>query len=493
MARYVKFMRGSPQAYNELKHKDEDTLYFIYEKDEDDAVLYLGNKLIAGGDADFGVTSIDALRDVLLTENIADDSLLVYDIGLGQWTNKSLSEAISVFIGASSAASGLPGLVPAPPRGQTNLFLRSDGTWAAISGGSGSGPSISHNILSIDNASKKPHLSIINNVVADLLLIEGDVIIIRDIIANDKYQHTSYVYDGLKWCAMDGNYSAETVYFDTDFVFTEELGTVEIPEGKGSVVVSAAGKNVKTFFTDLFKKDRNPTISQPSLSLSLGHELAYEVGTTVSPSYELVFDPGSYEFGPDTNVQLTAIKVSDSKGKVLNTLSGTFNDIVLEDNIGYVIAAKVSYSDGSIPLTALEFAYEDGQIKTNEITKISKSLKGYRSIFYGSLDEKAELNSATIRSLANYTFALEDGIDIPVLPSTKRVVLAIPEVKDNIAQILDTNAMNVNILNSWKNLIIPVEGANGYEAINYKVYYLDFAEAYGTNNVYRAIPANSEN
>ena len=30
----VKFLRGTPQAFANLKHKDNDTLYFIYEEDE---------------------------------------------------------------------------------------------------------------------------------------------------------------------------------------------------------------------------------------------------------------------------------------------------------------------------------------------------------------------------------------------------------------------------------------------------------------------------
>ena len=36
MAKYVKFLRGSPEAFAKLKHKDSDTLYFIYEEDEAD-------------------------------------------------------------------------------------------------------------------------------------------------------------------------------------------------------------------------------------------------------------------------------------------------------------------------------------------------------------------------------------------------------------------------------------------------------------------------
>jgi hypothetical protein len=51
--------------------------------------------------------------------------------------------------------------------------------------------------------------------------------------------------------------------------------------------------------------------------------------------------------------------------------------------------------------------------------------------------------------------------------------------------------MNVNIYNSWKTTVLPVEGANGYNAIPYKIYYLDFATAYGTTNNY-IIQPNSE-
>ena len=50
MAKYVKFLRGTPEAYARLRHKDSDTLYFIYEEDESTGILYLGSKVIAGGD-----------------------------------------------------------------------------------------------------------------------------------------------------------------------------------------------------------------------------------------------------------------------------------------------------------------------------------------------------------------------------------------------------------------------------------------------------------
>jgi hypothetical protein len=50
--------------------------------------------------------------------------------------------------------------------------------------------------------------------------------------------------ENYKWCAMDGNYNADNVYFDDDLIFTESVGTVVIPES-GSTKVAAAGKNIK--------------------------------------------------------------------------------------------------------------------------------------------------------------------------------------------------------------------------------------------------------
>ena len=124
---YVRFMRGNTQAFNLLTTKDKDSLYFIYDNDTE-GMLYLGDRLIAGGD--IGSTSIDELKDVLISAGITDGSILVYE--QGQWVNKPLDEVIPVFVGPSSGSTGVPGLVPAPPQDSPNLFLRSDGTWAVI-------------------------------------------------------------------------------------------------------------------------------------------------------------------------------------------------------------------------------------------------------------------------------------------------------------------------------------------------------------------------
>lgn len=127
---YVKFLRGTPTAFENLASKDSDTLYFISEQNADRGVLYLGEKLISGGIS--STTSLEDLADVLIGAGISAGSLLYYD-GT-QWVDKTLSEVLDIIVGAMVGATettdGASGLVPAPEAGEQNLYLRGDATWA---------------------------------------------------------------------------------------------------------------------------------------------------------------------------------------------------------------------------------------------------------------------------------------------------------------------------------------------------------------------------
>lgn len=127
---YVKFLRGTPNAYAQLNPKDNDTLYFISENNADHGVLYLGDKLISGSIS--GSTTLQDLTDVLLSANVDAGSLLYYD---GEhWVNKTLAEIFEIIVGvmrgATEDADGRSGLVPTPKQGMQNLYLRGDATWA---------------------------------------------------------------------------------------------------------------------------------------------------------------------------------------------------------------------------------------------------------------------------------------------------------------------------------------------------------------------------
>ena len=129
---YVKFLRGTPAAWQSIETKDSDTLYFIAEDGANRGELYLGNKLISSGVSNS--ISLTDLRDVLYSANISDNSILIYDANDEMWEPTSLetvlSQIVQVMTGATAQDNGLSGLVPRPLAGQQGLFLKGDGTWA---------------------------------------------------------------------------------------------------------------------------------------------------------------------------------------------------------------------------------------------------------------------------------------------------------------------------------------------------------------------------
>lgn len=131
MANYVKFRRGSLAKYQALESYDADTLYFIYDEDESDYQLYLGSKLIAGGDVD--EISLGNLKDVII-DNVQDKQILAYINNSWQNINSEtlFRELLIDFTGATENSNGTSGLVPAPKLGDKNSFLKGDGTWAPI-------------------------------------------------------------------------------------------------------------------------------------------------------------------------------------------------------------------------------------------------------------------------------------------------------------------------------------------------------------------------
>lgn len=382
----------------------------------------------------------------------------------------------------------MSGLVPAvleADKGKTNLFLRSDGAWAEIS----VGQVVDSNVFSVENTLKAKHIDLINEATEDIDNIKiGDIFIIKDCIFDNKYQHTSYIYSKHGWIAMDGNYNANNVYFDSDFIFTENIGTVEIPE-TGSIEIKAEGLNVKQFLNSLFAEEKNPETELPSATITLSPNISsYEVGSVCYPKYKILFDEGSYTYGPLTEVKAT-YEVEDSNGIVKDDENGEFEAFTVSDETNYYITANITYTDGVIPVTNLGNKYEAGQIKSEALNAIQTvPITGYRKGFYGTLETKEELNSNIIRNLNKSTSGqvIEGSsfvINIPI--NAMRVVIAYPATLRDMTSVLDKNDSNSNIVSGFGSPeIIQVKGANDFAAIDYKVYTMDFANPYNTTNIF---------
>lgn len=129
---YVKFLRGTPAAWEAQINPNPDTLYFIAEQNATKGKLYLGSKLISDGSIN-NINSLSDLSDILIENNIPANSLLMYNNASHKWVPTTLSTIFSLVVGpmrgASASADGESGLVPAPLAGDQKKYLRGDGTW----------------------------------------------------------------------------------------------------------------------------------------------------------------------------------------------------------------------------------------------------------------------------------------------------------------------------------------------------------------------------
>ena len=315
---------------------------------------------------------------------------------------------------------------------------------------------------------------------------KGDYCIVKKVISDDKTELTAYYYNGTDWVAFDGNYSAENVYFPADLLTTSAVGNITLTNGQANVAVG--GKNLVDAWNTIFVKEKSPTITQPSVSLSAPQNKAYEVGTSVAPSYTATLNAGKYEFGPATGITATAWEVTDTDAHSLTTNAGKFDAFTVGDETSYKITAKATYADGAVPLTNTKNEFPSGQIKAgSKSATTTTAITGFRKCFYGTLPSKTgTLDSAAIRALANSMDAPKNGskFSIPIPVGALRVVFAYPATLEDVASVKDVNGLGAESKSAFTVSNVDVEGANGYTAKSYKVYVCDFANANDKANTF---------
>ena len=301
---------------------------------------------------------------------------------------------------------------------------------------------------------------------------KGDIAVIIDGIAGEAKSYTSYVYDGEKFTAMDGNYRADNVYFDDDITYTVAIGTLAKPSG--SAKFAAKGKNVEQVLSSLMAQEADPTKTNPAVSFSAqGGFGTFEIGTKKNLTYTAALSAGSYTYGPATGITAQTWEVScTGVAGTKSTATGTFENVVAEAT-PKKITAKATYNEGTIPVTNLGNPYPAGKIAAGSTSKDSNELKGVRYMFWGPMtDADMALNSANIRALAHKqasgtgtlgTFGAGAG--------AKKVVVAVPAGR-KITKVLMPSALNADVTALFvkQGSQSSVEGAEGYTAASYDVY-----------------------
>lgn len=451
---YVKFQRGSQAAYDALKSAgklDENTLYFIYAGDNAAVgALYMGTRIISGGDITIASATLDDLADVVVS-GAGTNSFLVKDGN--NWVAKELDDVVALikesFGDVAAAAQVFQGIQ-----------------------------------LSTQSADEA-----IAAAVGDALPADGDNAIIKKLIADDKYEYTAYVYEGESWKAMDGNYNATNVFFDSDLTLTAAVGVQTIPSS-GSKTLETTGKNIKQVLDMLFASRKTPTRTEPAVTVTASNSKSYEVGTKVSPTYSASLSAGSYTYGPATGVTAASWSVA-LNGETLTTASGTFAEMTVEDSTNVRIAATATYEAGAVPKDNLGNELTDSnelakcQIQAGSKVGYGSYIKGFRNMFYGSKVTPVELNSANLRAITSAA-STTASVKVTVVEGAKQVIVAVPAGR-KITKVADEGAFGTDIFSEFVKSTVSVGGADatpeniGEYAKDYNVYVYSPATALGAN------------
>lgn len=486
---YVRFQRGSQAAYDALKNAgklDRNTLYFI-ENEDGVGALYMGNRIISGGDITIASASLDDLADVVLSDTGAN-SFLVKDAATGNWVSRSLADI---------AALLEPELDIAPAVAPAQVFQATK------------------------TAEDADELAAINRVVGTAIPAAGDIAIVKTLIANGKYQHTAYVHDGATWVAMDGNYNAENVYFDNDLVLTYAFGRYA-PDNSGRVTVPAKGVNLQALLEDAYSLETNTglKVSDPSAAVS-GSVKYYEIGSTGTQDVTVSLNSdGEYLYGYSTNPvegnegdaavsvqndQTTGVEVDDSADAPFElTFNGnavspkaakgavfTLAPAAQTSKTEMKVVGTVHHTDGGIPVSNLGKMYPGQRIVAgSKSTSADVRARWYIPMYYGFtysdnvIANPAAITAAEVATLTKITgasaYSETKKTTDTATKSWRQYFLAIPaDYGWEMSGAKDGNNIDCTVRQAADVTMSFGSGDSAVDVI-YNVYYINNAADYGT-------------
>lgn len=339
----------------------------------------------------------------------------------------------------------------------------------------------------------------------------GDIGIVKIGIAGNKSSYTSYVWDGTNWAATDGNYSAANVYTNSKITLAGDYGQDSRKDkitSIGNLRIGdeiEAGTSLQSLLMDMLSQRLQPSItSNPSISVTLTNAGAKEVGTIFTPSYTTSFNDGAYTYEATTGAALDGDYTvttsgyattrandetfTDNKGKdeESNTgATGTFTTFVIDEDTNYKLSASAKHTAGNVAKDNLgDPSSPEIKIAAGTKTANSSAVTGYRAKFFGWYNSKAldpnALTSNDIRKLAiTGTIGATDR-PLTALPSgtkslttTKMQQMFFAAPKGTYTSIAVANSTNGAPQTVKGPVQVDVNGANGYTAATYDVFYID--------------------
>ena len=332
----------------------------------------------------------------------------------------------------------------------------------------------------------------VDTLTAGLTPNAGDILIVTSTANNIK---TAYAYDESGWIACDGNVDATKVILKDNITLAGDYTQVgNLSKTKtGTATFATAGKSVAAALTEIFSKRLQPgTPTQPAVTLTFSQAKAYEVGTEVTPTYTASLSAGSYTYGPSTGITATAWDVdaidNGTTVESKTTASGSFSKITVEGDTSYKIVATATHGAGPVAKDNLgDPSSPAKQIAAGSKSKEIGSITGFRSIFYGYKNGNEVLDVTKLTS-DNIRGLIATGKPQTAATTTKPTSMTTNKMQQmffafvqpasgHAAKPVVKDATNGAPQTVEGPVTVNVEGANGYEAIPYDVYYVSNAAA----------------
>ena len=268
--------------------------------------------------------------------------------------------------------------------------------------------------------------------------------------------------------------NAENVYFKKDLVTTSAIGNITLTNGQATI--PARGKNLKQVFDAIFVKAKDPSVTQPSVNISLAGAGAKEVGSEFTPSYTVSFNAGRYEFGPATGVTAT-YAVSDTQQHNATTPTGSFEKFTVQENTNYKVSVTASHTKGANPKNNIGEDKANLAIQAGNKTANSATVTGFRGWFQGYYNgEQAIADASAINSTQLRAFGVRNGSFETTVNTNKMKQMFFAAPKGVVKSIKVANAVN-GAPQTVNKASVQVNGANNYAAAEYDLFYVSNAVA----------------
>lgn len=220
---------------------------------------------------------------------------------------------------------------------------------------------------------------------------------------------------------------------------------------------------------NILTKVENPVYIQPTLLMSSTQELSVESGTTIAPELVIAFEKNDAG-------DLTGFRILEGLTELESDVTVVSPFVVPAHRIIDTVEqykSEVDYGDGPVKFNNLGTDYPVGQISAG--TKVSNTIavRGVRKAFYGTdaASKAIYTTSEEIRNLNGLLNIVQGmNIEIAIPLGTQKVTFAYPETIRDVLSVKYVEGMNVEIKDIFVKTVVNVEGAEGGNGINYKVY-----------------------